>query len=87
MFVLDSSNSTSERVWHQNVTTRGTWAIYQSCIITIGLYVACGGLVGRREFGIPKVLTLDSGSTSNPVLHGVVTHYRASLSPFHGDSY
>jgi hypothetical protein len=53
----------------------------------IGFYVACGGLVGCREFGIPKVLTVDSGSTSNPVLHGVITHYRASLSPFHGDSY
>ena len=39
MFVLDSGNSTSERVWHENVTTRGTWAIYQSCIITIGLCV------------------------------------------------
>jgi len=39
MFVLDSDNSTSERVWHPNVTTRGTWTIYQSCIITIGLCV------------------------------------------------
>jgi hypothetical protein len=25
----------------------------------IGFYVACGGLVGRREYGIPKVLTVD----------------------------
>ena len=39
MFVLDSGNSTSERVWHPNVTVRGTWSIYQSCIITIGLCV------------------------------------------------
>jgi hypothetical protein len=39
MFVLDSGNSTSERLWHPNATTRGTWAIYQSCIITIGLCV------------------------------------------------
>ena len=39
MLVLDSADSTSERVWHQNASTRGTWAIYQSCIITIGLCV------------------------------------------------
>lgn len=39
MFVLDSGNSTAERVWHPNVTTRGTWSVYQSCIITIGLCV------------------------------------------------
>lgn len=39
MFVLDSGNSTSERAWHSKITTRGTWAIYQSCIITIGLCV------------------------------------------------
>ena len=39
MFVLDSGNSTAERVWHPNVTARGTWAIYQSCIVTIGLCV------------------------------------------------
>lgn len=25
----------------------------------IGFYVACGGLVGRREYGTPKVLTVD----------------------------
>ena len=25
----------------------------------MGFYVACGGLVGRREYGIPKVLTVD----------------------------
>lgn len=39
MFVLDSANSTSEREWHPNPTARGTWAIYQSCIVTIGLCV------------------------------------------------
>jgi hypothetical protein len=39
MIVLHSENSTATPEWHANATKRGTWAIYQSCIVTIFLCV------------------------------------------------
>ncbi|KAK6443425.1 hypothetical protein LTR95_000252 [Oleoguttula sp. CCFEE 5521] len=37
--VVDGTNSTSTRIWVPNSTTRGSWAIYQSCIFTFILCI------------------------------------------------
>lgn len=39
MIILHSDNSTAEPIWYPNSTVRGTWAIYQTCIVTIILCV------------------------------------------------
>ncbi|KAM0705721.1 hypothetical protein Q7P35_007081 [Cladosporium inversicolor] len=39
MIVVHSENSTAQPEWHPNAVQRGTWAIYQTCIITIILCV------------------------------------------------
>ena len=39
MIIIDSENSTSQPEWHPDSVQRGTWAIYQTCIITIILCV------------------------------------------------
>jgi hypothetical protein len=39
MIIVHSGNSTAQPEWHPNAVQRGTWAIYQTCIITIVLCV------------------------------------------------
>jgi hypothetical protein len=31
--ILHGQNSTSQPEWHPNPTVRGTWGIYQTCVI------------------------------------------------------
>ena len=31
--ILHGQNSTAQPVWHPNPTVRGTWNIYQTCVI------------------------------------------------------
>ena len=39
MIIVHSENSTAQPEWHPNAVQRGTWAIYQTCIVTIILCV------------------------------------------------
>ena len=39
MIIVHSENSTAQPEWHPNAVQRGTWAIYQTCIVTVILCI------------------------------------------------
>lgn len=51
-FDSEIEQSRERRLGNANVDHGGSWTT------TMGFYAACGGLVGRRDHGTPKALTV-----------------------------
>jgi hypothetical protein len=61
--ILHGENSTAKAEWHPNPTTRGTWNIYQTCIVC-----KCSGELCLRTVTDSLVVSLDAYHHANVLM-------------------